>query len=135
MADDLVFDVQAMPHAYVSEDAERVEIKFSDASNRTVRLNFRSARFEELLSRAIQIFTHVRNQKHATTGHLGIPAVEAVAVRAIAAAGGGKVLLTLVGSDGLEHHFALPTEHCAKLRPQMRKAEEAAMREASQTRQ
>jgi hypothetical protein len=128
------FTVADMPHVYVSEDAERVELTFrSDTGNR-LRLAFSADEFERLASQAIQLFPHVRNQKQATSGHLGIRAVEVVDGMAEAATGGGKVILGLRGTQGLLYSFAVHPDLSARLRPALRKAEESAKRQKDQTR-
>ena len=135
MTDEATLSVAAVPHVYVSEDATLVEIQFADKDGKTIRLSFPSDQFERFAARAIQVYTHVKNQKQATSGHVGIHAVAVVAAAANAAAGGGKVILSLKGNQGLEFHFSVPQERIDDLRKQMRKAEESAKRQSSQSRQ
>ena len=89
----------------------------------------------ELAARFLQMDTYAQNQRHATSGHRGIRAVEAVEGSAEPAVGGSKVILSLVGDKGLAYHFALPADDCDLLSNRMRSASARARKQARQTRQ
>lgn len=122
MAEIEEFAVSGMPHAYVTDDCSRIELTFEDDESRQIKLLFDAQRFEELSSRAIQLFTHARNERLTKGDHLAIHAVEVVAAMAETATGGGKVILGLRGDSGLLFHFALQPEEAERLRPQLHRA-------------
>jgi hypothetical protein len=127
--------VTSMPHAYVAEDASKVEMVFADPTGNTLRLLFESDLFDAFSNRAIQLFTHIRSKKLAMGGHLSVQPVEVVRAAAATTVGGAKVILSLMAENGVPFHFALEPDESRQLRPQMRSAEEKARRQRGQTRQ
>ncbi len=123
-----------MPSAYVSEDGTLIELKFESAEGDIIHLSFDAERFQELSGRAIELFTHARNQILAKGDHLAIQAVEVEAAAATSVVGGGKVLLSLIGGKGPEYHFALTPQEAESLRPQLHRAAKSASKQASQSR-
>lgn len=134
MTDQHEMTVTGMPHAYVTEDASRVELEFEGDDGDTIKLKFDADRFNQLSSRAIQMFTHVQNQKLATSAPHAIHAVEVVEATAFAAEGGSKVILGLRGNKGLDFHFALTPGLSDRLRKLMYDAGRAARKLASKPR-
>jgi hypothetical protein len=126
--------VTGLPHAYVTEDASIVQLTFS-TDGEDIRLSFSAEQFDLFTNRAIQLFTHVRSQRLAIGDHLAVRPVGVAGAGAEAAAGGEKVILTLLADNGVPYHFALSLEQASDLRPHIRNAEESARRQRSQTRQ
>lgn len=131
-AEDL--NVDEMPRASVAEDGSLIQLVFKGPTGK-VTLNFRADKFEQFASRAIQLFTHARNQKLTTGDHLEILPVPAVAAMAQAPVGGSKVIVSFRADNGVPYSFAIDPDESKQLRPQLRTAEESARRQGSQTRQ
>ena len=126
--------ITGMPHAYVSNDGMLVELKFESAQGETIYLSFDAERFEQISSRAIELFTHARNQRLTTGDHLAIHPVAAVATMANSSIGGGMVLLSIRAGNGVPYHFAISPEEADALRPQLSRAAKSAKKQASQSR-
>lgn len=123
-----------MPDTFVAEDAARMELVFEDAAGEQVRLGFSSEQFDLFTNHAIQLFTHVRNEKLAIGDHLEIQPVGVVAAAADSTIGGGKVLLHLRADNGVQYHFALDPDEADALRPQLFRASKSAEKQARKSR-
>jgi hypothetical protein len=99
----------------------------------TLRLSTES--LEQITSKLSEINLHLQSRSATSTGHLAVHASEAVDVTAGAPAGGGKVILSIKGSNNVVNHFALPVAVAARFRPELRQAVQSAERQGKQTRQ
>jgi len=64
----------------------------------------------------------LQSRRPTRTGHTAILSLEMTAASIVSAAGGGRVLLRLKGTNGIEYNFALPVAIAADLQPQLQQA-------------
>ena len=130
----MVGQITKMPRTSVLEDGSVIEMVFADEDGERPPLRFAAEDFERFVARSINLVTEARTQNLATTGHLGIHAVETVAVKAQALFGGGKVILSFRSDTGLPYHFSLSPKDAEDLLPELFRAARSAKKQASQSR-
>lgn len=126
--------VTGMPHAWVSQEGDEVELEFTGDDGQKFKLHYSSDDFERFVTRAIQLFGHARSQKHAIGDHVAIHPVAAAAATALAPEGGGKVILLIRDHNGIPYPFALDPDDAEELRPELYRAAKIAKKHASQSR-
>jgi hypothetical protein len=122
------FKVQKMPRGALLEDGAVFEIELRDDADQEIKLHFSSAMLETFLARAGDLIARAQAQQLKDSGRMQVRAREAEAASAAAPKGAGKVLLSIRPRGAAAQYFALDAELVANLRPQLRKAEEAARR-------
>ncbi len=126
--------ITKMPQASVTEDGELIELVFKDQEGVEEALQFSSDDFERFITRAVQLFTHARNQKLSIGDHLAIHPVPAVTTMANTQMGGGRVILSIRADNGIPYHFSISPEEAEALPRQLFRAAKDAKKQASKSR-
>jgi hypothetical protein len=127
-------EVAGMPRASLYDDGSGVELEFQTTSG-PVTLVFAPEALERFASRAVDLVRSAQNHRHAKSGHAVLHASEVTAVRVGAPVDGGRVLLTVRGTNGIDLHFAIPIPLAEQLKPDLWKAVSDATARARATRQ
>lgn len=114
--------VKEMPRASLLEDGSVVELQFKSARG-PVTLIFDPDDLERFAARSMELIRHAQNKRRAISGHLEVHASDVVGAIADSPAGGGKVILSLRGSNGIVQAFGLTPQQSLELRPMLEKAE------------
>jgi Holliday junction resolvase len=121
-----IFVVKSLPRGAVLEDGQLLEIEVHGEGEAALRLRFSPQMLDIFLTRAGDLWARAMTKEMKDTGRLQVRAREVEAVSAAAPHGGGKVLLAIKPKGAAATHYAIEPELAASLRPQLRKAEEAA---------
>lgn len=125
--------VKEMPRASLLEDGSLVELHFKSVRG-PVTLVFAPDDLERFASRSVELIRDAQNRKRARAGHFVSVASDVVVADADAPVGGGKVVLSLRGTNGIIQQFGLTPSQSAELRPQLENAELKAAAGAAQSR-
>ena len=127
----MVDHVVGMPSAFVAEDGSRIVLEFGCKSGVKRKLQFEPSQFDRFMNRAAELVARARSQTLATSGHLEIHAVGVADVQVLAPAGGGKVILSMIGSNGYPLHYAVTPEVAERMRQELATAIESSKTQSS----
>jgi hypothetical protein len=122
-----LFLVESLPRGAILEEGAVLELEVRGDGEQALRLRFSPQMLDLFITRAGDLWARAMNKgAQDSSGRLQIRAREVEAVSAAAPQGGGKVLLAIKPKGGAATHYAIDPDIAAGLRPQLRKAEEAA---------
>lgn len=121
-----VFVVKALPRGAILDEGELLEVEVRGEGEEALRLRFSVAMLDLFLTRAGDLWARAVARESKESGRIQVRAREVEAASAAAPQGGKKVLLAIKPKGAAATHYALDPETAAALRPQLRKAEEAA---------
>ena len=126
--------VRSMPHSFVEQDLSATELEFEFESGGLQNLRFPMELFERFMGRAAQLVATARSQTLATGDHLAIHGVTVREVVAEAPIGGGKVVVRILGDNGMPINFFVSPAQADGLRKQLFDASNNARKQASRPR-
>ena len=130
----MVETVKALPHTFVAQDLSVVEMEFEFESGARQTLRFDMGLFEQFMGRAAQLIATARSRTLTKGDHLEVHVLQAVHATATAPVGGGRVLLSVIGDNGIPLTFGLSPDLADQLRPELHRASRDAKKQVSQSR-
>jgi hypothetical protein len=118
-----------------SPDFSEADIQFQMQGNNSLTLRMSQEVLRNTASGLTETLLFLQSHARTTTGHIAVLSLEMVEASVVAAAGGGKILLRLKGTNGIEYYFSLPVALAAQLRPELRQAVQSAEAQTQATRQ
>jgi hypothetical protein len=127
--------VVGLTGASFAEDFSFVDVRFAMEQNAGLTLRMTPSNLSQVTSKLNEFLSFIQSRTLTKGDHFAVHASEAVDVTAGAAAGGGKVILSIKGTNNVVSNFALPVAIVARFRPELRQAVQSAERQSKQTRQ
>lgn len=127
--------ITGISDATFAENKSFVDVTFDTENHGALDIELTSDILEDIVAKLSELLRFLQNEAAFKNDHFEIRAVEVIAAAAQAAHGGEMLVVSLQTPNGIVQNFALRPEISAQLRPEMRRAEESARRQAGQTRQ
>ncbi len=120
-----IFVVKGLPRGAILDEGSLLEIEVAGEGDALIRLRFTPGLLDLFLVRGGELWTRAMT-KDGPSGRAQVLAREVEVISAAAPAGARKVLLAIKPKGAPPAHYAMDPDVAANLRPQLRKAEEAA---------
>jgi hypothetical protein len=127
--------VASLTGASFAEDFSFVDVRFAMQGNAGLTLRMSPLVLSQITSKLNEFLLFIQSRTLTKGDHFAVHASEAADVTAGAAAGGGKVILSIKGTNNVVNNFSLPVAIAARFRPELRQAVQSAEQQNKQTRQ